>query len=85
MHQIEKDFMAQQEAEYATWAQEHAAELEAEAHREWVEGLCEGHESLRGDMMGTEEYCDGTCRPTSERSYDAWVAATEADEPSDCW
>lgn len=23
---------------------------------------CEGHESLRGDLMGTTFYCDGTCR-----------------------
>ena len=23
---------------------------------------CEGHESLRGDLMGASEFCDGTCQ-----------------------
>lgn len=69
------------DAQYAAWEREHADHLEQEAHARWVETLCEGHESLRGDMMGATAYCDGTCRPEQERSYDAWVAATEADEP----
>lgn len=27
---------------------------------------CDGHESLRGDMMGATDYCDGRCRKCTE-------------------
>lgn len=59
--------------EYQKWAAEHSEQIVTEAYLDWVETLCEGHESLRGDMMGQETYCDGTCRPADERSRDAWV------------
>ncbi len=68
MHQFEIEMMARADAEYAEWARVHADELDAAAKAEWVASLCEGHESLRGDSMGAEVYCDGTCVPASYRT-----------------
>lgn len=49
----------------------------------WMEGLCEGHESLRGDLMGAEDFCDGTCRPAAERSESAYLEYLEGFLPDD--
>lgn len=84
MHPYEAARLDQENADYEAWAAEHADELAKEAHAKWVETLCEGHESLRGDAMGADEFCDGTCRPLAERDEDAWIAAYDADEPT-CW
>ena len=50
---------------------------------DWMEGLCEGHESLRGDRMGAEDFCDGTCRPAAERSESAYLEYLEGFLPDD--
>lgn len=49
----------------------------------WVADLCEGHESLRGDSMGAETYCDGTCRPVAERNESAYLEYLEGFLPDD--
>lgn len=74
---------AYEDEQYAAWAAEHSDQLVTEAYLAWVETLCEGHESLRGDAMGAEVYCDGTCRPLRERTRDAWVDALDAQLPED--
>lgn len=38
---------------------------------------CEGHETLRGDMMGADFYCDGSCRPGA--AFEAAFEAAQAD------
>jgi hypothetical protein len=74
---------AWEDEQRATWEQEHLEQIEAQAKAEWVAGLCEGHESLRGDMMGATDYCDGTCRPARERDDDAYLAYLEQSLPDD--
>jgi len=32
------------------------------------EDACEGHESLRADLMGAAMYCDGTCESRARRT-----------------
>lgn len=71
-------YVAWMDAEYEKFERAHADALAAEAHAKWVETLCEGHESLAGPI-GSEAFCDGTCRPLAERDEDAWVAALEGD------
>lgn len=75
---------------YVAWAEQnmdgYADYVEREnqrAYAAWVDGLCEGHESLAGGHMGETVYCDGTCVPESERDWDAFIEATLADEPRD--
>lgn len=42
---------------------EYANRLKAEEEAE-EDNLCNGHETLRGDMMGESYYCDGSCQMT---------------------
>jgi hypothetical protein len=44
---------------------------------------CEGHESLRGDLMGATFYCDGSCRhpaPREQRILNDPTPRSEYDE-----
>jgi hypothetical protein len=74
---------------YVEWmdaTHDDAAASEAEFRQgmsDWMESLCEGHESLRGDMMGATDYCDGTCRPAAERSESAYLEYLEGFLPDD--
>jgi hypothetical protein len=65
-------------AEYA-----HSEQVFRDGMTAWVEDLCEGHESLRGDMMGAETFCDGTCRPLAERDESAYLDHLEGMLPDD--
>ena len=69
--------MEQDDAEFEAWAAEHSEQLFREGMSAWVETLCEGHESLRGDLMGAESFCDGTCVPASERNEAAYLEHLE--------
>lgn len=75
---------------YVAWAESnmdgYADYVERENQRAfaaWVEDQCEGHESLRGDSMGAEVFCDGTCRPVEERDENAYLEYLEGQLPED--
>jgi hypothetical protein len=72
-----------EDREYAEYAAAHSEEIFRENMTAWVETLCEGHESLRGDMMGAEDFCDGTCRPLRERDESAYLEYLEGLLPDD--
>ncbi len=49
--------------------QEAAEAADRRAFEQWLETQCEGHESLRGDLMGATDFCDGTCTGLTTENY----------------
>jgi hypothetical protein len=78
-----------EDLDYVAWmdaTHDDAAASEAEFRQgmsDWMESLCEGHESLRGEDMGREVFCNGTCRPAAERTESAYVEYLEGFLPDD--
>jgi hypothetical protein len=50
---------------------EEAEASEQRAFETWLEAQCEGHESLRGDLMGAEFFCNGRCTGLTTEDYAA--------------
>lgn len=75
--------MAWDEEQFAGAGEAQAMATFREGMNAWIADLCEGHESLRGDFMGAEVYCDGTCRPHAERSESAYLDYLEGFLPDD--
>lgn len=71
------------EEQYAGADEAQAEATFREGMSAWIADQCEGHESLRGEDMGREVQCDGTCRPYAERSESAYLEHLEGFLPDD--